>query len=95
MATANATTSGSNDIGTFQGVVQQQEGIFGPLTGLRTEGPNNVMTFDIAPSPPAGKRAMLEVYTGHPAEKPGHILICVATCMVSGALSNVAAYRPN
>jgi hypothetical protein len=95
MATTHATTSGANDIATFQGVVQQQEGIFGPLTNLRADGPNNVMTFEVGPSPPTAKRAVLEVYAGHPPNKVGHALICVANCMVSGALKDVAAYRPN
>jgi hypothetical protein len=93
MATVQEATPGNQDLPTFQSVVQQQEGIFGPLTALASHSPNNVMTFDVGPSPDAAHRAVLETYTDHPSMKDGFLLVCIGKCFVSGALQQVAAYR--
>jgi len=93
MATVREATPGSQDLPTFQTVVQQQEGVFGPLTALSSEGPNNVMTFEVGPSPDAPHRAILATYTGHPPAKDGCVLVCIGNCLVSGAAQQVAAYR--
>jgi len=93
MATATEATPGSQDLATFQTVVQQHEGIFGPLTGLAMQAPNNVMTFQVGPSPDAAHRAVLETYADHPPAKPGFVLVCSATCLVSGTPQPMAAYR--
>lgn len=93
MATAQDATPGSQDLPTFQTVVQQQEGIFGPLSALSSSGANNVMTFQIGPSPDAPHRAILATYTDHPPAKNGYVLVCIASCLVSGATQQVAAYR--
>jgi len=93
MATAREATPGSQDLTTFQTVVQQQEGIFGVLTALSSEGANNIMTFQVGPSPDAAHRAILATYTGHPPNKDGYVLVCIGNCLVSGATQQVAAYR--
>lgn len=93
MATAQEATPGNQDLATFQVVVQQQEGIFGPLTALGSAGSNNVMTFQIGPSPDAAHRAILATYTDHPPQKAGYVLICAGSCLVSSAAQQVAAYR--
>ena len=93
MATVQEATPGSQDIGTFQAVVQQQEGIFGPLTALASQIPNNIMTFQVGPSPDTAHRATLTVFTDHPAQKDGCVLICVGNCLVNGTPQSIAAYR--
>ena len=93
MATVQEPTPGSQDLPTFQTVVQQQEGIFGPLVALASQIPNNVMTFQVGPSPDTAHRATLEVFAGHPPEKTGFILVCIGNCLVSGTAQSVAAYR--
>jgi hypothetical protein len=93
MATRQEATPGSQDLSTFQTVVQQQEGIFGPLTALSSSGSNNVMTFQVGPSPDASHRATLATYTDHPPAKGGYDLVCVGSCLVSGAIQQVVAYR--
>ena len=85
---------GKRPLSCVKPVVQQEAGIYGPRSGLMAQAPNNVMTLQIGASPAVGKRAVLEVYSGHPPEKDGHVLICVANCLVSGAMQSVAAYRP-
>jgi hypothetical protein len=72
--------------------VQQQEGVFGPLTALGKEGSNNTITLEIGPSPT--NRALLETFQGgQPPEKAGHALICSGDCLVNGQPAKVAAYR--
>ena len=85
---------GAKPLSELQAVVQQQEGIFGPLQSLSMQPPNNVMTLIVGPSPPLTERALLETYTDHPPAKTGAILICVAECLVNGQSAKVAAYRP-
>lgn len=85
---------GAKPLSEFQAVVQQQEGIFGPLQSLSMQPPNNFMTLVVGPSPPPAERALLETYTDHPPAKPSANLICVAECLVNGQSANVAAYRP-
>ncbi|MCW3477344.1 hypothetical protein [Limobrevibacterium gyesilva] len=94
MATVREMTPGSQDLATFQTVVQQQEAIFGPLQGIGGEGMNNIMTFVIGPSPDAARATILVTYTGHPPAKDGFQLVAIGTCLVSGAPVQVAAYRP-
>ena len=84
---------GNQPLSYLQTVVQQEEGIYGPLAALMAQAPNNVMTLQIGASPAPGKRAVLEVYEGHPPEKEGHVLICIASCLVNSAIQSVAAYR--
>jgi len=93
MATAQEATPGSQDLVTFQTVVQQQEGIFGPLTSLSSSGDKNLMTFQVGPSPDSSHRAILATYTDHPPTKVGSVLVCIGNCLVSGALQQIAAYR--
>ena len=93
MATATESTPGTQDLATFQMVVQQQEGIFAPLTSLASDGVNNTMTFLVGPSPDNAHRAILSVYSDHPQQKAGYVLICVGNCLVNSNSQQVAAYR--
>lgn len=93
MATKTVGTPGNQSLAEFQTVVQQQEGIFGPLKALGREDPNNTITLEIGSTP--AKRAVLEIYEGdEPPDKPDHVRICKAICLVKGKPANVAAYRP-
>ena len=93
MATVREQTSGSQSLQQLQLVVQQQEGIFGPLIALNGSGAVNVMTFQVAPSPDNAHRAILDAYAGHPPAKSGFSLICIGNCIVGGAPQSVAVYR--
>jgi hypothetical protein len=93
MATAKEATPGSQDLPTFQLVVQQNEGIFGPLISLSSEGVNNIMAFQVGPSPDTDHRAILDTYTDHPPQKAGYKLICTGTCLVTSTSQQVGAYR--
>lgn len=93
MATAREATPGAQDLPTFQAVVQQNEGIFGPLQLIATEGANNIMMFEIGVSPDADSRVILDTYTQHPAPKEGFSLVFAGTCLVSGGAQRIAAYR--
>lgn len=85
---------GSRPLAELQTAIQQQEGIFGPLQGLRMQAPNNIMTLLVGPSPEPAQRAFIETYEGHPPHKVNARLICVAECLVGGSPKSVAAYRP-
>lgn len=92
MAEKTVGTPGSQSLANFQTVVQEQEGIFGPLKALGKEGKNNLITLEIGPS--LANRAVLETYQGSkPPEKAGHHLICSGDCLVEGQPAKVAAYR--
>jgi len=93
MAMATESTPGTQDLPTFQTVIQQQEGIFGPLTALANDGVNNTMTFQVGPSPDSAHRSTLSVYTDHPPQKAGFVLVCIGQCLVSSTVQQVAAYR--
>lgn len=93
MATVREATPGTQDLSVFQTVIQQQEGIFGPLISLANEGSNNIMTFQIGLSPDADHRAIIDTYIDHPPSKNGFVLVCISNCLVSGAIKAVAAYR--
>ncbi len=93
MATAKEATPGSQALPTFQKEVQDNEGIFGPLLSLSSEGVNNIMTFQVGPKPDIAHRAILDTYTDHPSQKAGYTLICTGACLVSNASQQVGAYR--
>lgn len=85
-------TPGHQSLMNFQTMVQQQEGIFGPLRTLGREGQNNAITLEINHCPT--NRALLETYdSSAPLNKPDHRLICAGECLVSGQPARVAAYR--
>ena len=89
-------TSGSQSLAGFQTVVQQKEGVFGPLIALGKQGSDNTITYDIGDSPAKANRAVLDVYEGaEPPSKDNHTLICTGDCLVEGASAKVAAYRPS
>ena len=86
-------SDGNRPLTEFQTVVQQQEGIFGPLQELAHQGSNNTITLEVGTSPE--KRAVLDTYDGaEPPAKENHFLICSGDCLVGGAPAKVAAYRP-
>lgn len=94
MATAQEMTPGNQDLLAFQMVLQQQEGIFEPLISLSSSGANNVMTFQVGPSPDSQHRVILQTFVDHPPQQANVSLICVGTCFVSGVAQKIAAYRP-
>ena len=94
MPSKTVETDGNQSLAEFQTAVQQQEEIFGPLTALGLQGPNNTMTFDIGPAP--ANLAVLETYDGDaPPAKDGHDVVSAGGCLVEGRPTNVVAYRPN
>ena len=85
---------GNMTIADFQTVVQQQEGIFGPLTALGKQGSNNTITFDIGSAP--ANRTVLATYEGDaPPARDGHSVVCKGDCLVAGQPAKVVAYRQN
>ncbi len=87
-------TIGNQSLPDFQTVVQQQEGIFGPLTALGTQGSNNTITLDIGSTP--ANRAVLATYAGDaPPDRDGHSVVCTGDCLVDGQPAKVVAYRQN
>jgi hypothetical protein len=94
MGIVQIASDGSKDLPFLQTIVQQQEGIFGPITALASMPPNNVLSFQVGPSPAPAKRAVLESFTDHPPQKDKHELICIGNCLVSGKTAKMAAYRP-
>lgn len=92
MPSKTVATPGSQSLAQFQTVVQQQEGIFGPLIGLGKEGQNNTITLEVGGTP--ANRAVLETYEGEELpKKAGHDLICKGNCLVESQPAKVAAYR--
>ena len=94
MPTVQEATLGSQDLPTFQTVVQQNEQILGPLMALSSSGDKNIMTFTIDTSPDLRHQITLAAYTDHPPAKPNMVLVCVGNCIVSGKAQPVAAYQP-
>jgi hypothetical protein len=92
MPSKTVATPGNQSLAEFQTVVQQQEGIFGPLTGLGKERQNNTITLNVGDTP--ANRAVLETYEGEePPNKAGHDLVCKGNCLVDSQPAKVAAYR--
>lgn len=92
MPSTTEKTDGNQSLPDFQTVVQQQEGIFGPLTALGTQDSDNTMTFDIGPMP--ANLAKLETYDGAaPPAKGGHSIVCTGNCLVESQPAKVVAYR--
>jgi len=85
-------TPGSQPLAVFETVVQQKEGIFGPLKSLGKYGKNNTFELEIGPSP--NNRAELEEYASEePPKKEGYTFICKGDCLVNSLDAKVAAYR--
>ena len=92
MRTKTIGTLGIQPLATFRTVVQQQEGIFGPLMASGTWGPRNTITMAIGPSPV--NRAVLEISEGdEPLPREGHARICQGDCFAEGRPAKVVAYR--
>lgn len=92
MSTRTVQTPGDQSLVDFQTVVQQQEGIFGPLTALGKQGSNNTITLQVGPSPT--NRAILETYDStDPPAKEGYDLVCTGDCLVESQPAKTAAYR--
>ena len=92
MTTEKVGSSGSRPLAKFEIVVQQNEGIFGPLVSLSSQGTDNVIELEIGNKPQ--NRAVLATFIGDSApEKSGHTLVCKGDCLVDGNPAKVAAYR--
>jgi hypothetical protein len=90
--TKTVETPGSQTLAKFQEVVQQNEGIFGPLKALGKNKQNNTITLDVGSTP--NNRAILETYEGDkPPTKDGFDSVCSGDCLVEGKAAKVAAYR--
>lgn len=90
--TTTVGTSGTLSLDDLQTIVQQQEGIFGPLVGLEQERQHNVLTLEVGSTPL--HRVALETYSGvTPPPKPGHVLVCTGECLILSQPAKVAAYR--
>jgi hypothetical protein len=92
MPSTTVASDGARPLGEFQTIVQQNEGIFGPLLALSSQGANNIITLEIGPRP--AQRAQLELIgAGSAPTKPGQDLVCVGNVLVSALPVRVAAYR--
>lgn len=92
MASQTVAAAGSSDLPTLQTIVQQNEGIYGPLIALGSSGADSLLTFNVGQTP--AKRAELFVIAALPApNRPGQTLICTGVVFVSSIQKLVAAYR--
>lgn len=83
---------GNLSLADFQTIVQQQEGIFGPLVSLRSGQGFNVIGLDVGDAP--ANRAILETFEADsPPSKDGHAIVCSGDCLVSGNPAKVVAFR--
>lgn len=94
MASKTVGTLGSLSLSDLQTVVQQQEGIFGPLIAMGIQNQENFITFEIGPTP--RNRTELEISPGGmPSLKPGHTLVCTGVVLVKSSPVSVTAHRKN
>lgn len=92
MADKTIGTPGNQSLPQFETVVQQNEGIFGPLKALGKQDKNNTITLEIGSAP--DNRAILATYDGDaPPVKQGHSVVCKGDCLVDGKAAKVVAYR--
>jgi hypothetical protein len=92
MTSSTVASDGGLSLDQFQTVVQQNEGIFGPLLALSSQGSNNIITLEVGQSPE--QRVQLEIIAGTPApDKPEHEIVCTGNVLVGGSPVVVAAYR--
>lgn len=86
-------SSSAKTLADFQRIVQQQEGIFGPLIALSSQQGNNWIVLEENPVKPAN-RATLQVIQQEPAPAvPGSTVVCTGNCFVEDKAVLVAAYR--
>jgi len=92
MSTATVATQPDLSLRKLQLIVQQQEGIFGPLTQISTGNGKNVLEFEVRARPKV--RAVLKVSDqDQPAPRKGFDLVCHGDCFIAGKQTRVAAYR--
>jgi hypothetical protein len=92
MSTAKVATQPDLSLNKLQLIVQQQEGIFGPLTHISTGEGKNVLEFEVRAKPKV--RAVLKVSDQDPpVPKKGHVLVCHGDCFISGKKKHVAVFR--
>ncbi len=92
MSTATVATQPDLTLKKLQLIVQQQEGIFGPLKQISIGNGRNVLEFEIAARPRV--RAVLKVSEqDQPAPRKGFALVCHGDCFIAGKQTRVAAYR--
>ena len=92
MASKLFRSDGSNDLTFLQTVVNQQEGIYGPLIALTSEIGQTYLVFQrgAAPNP----RSVLVKIDGEPAPaRPPQTVACSGLCVLGGQETWVAAYR--
>jgi hypothetical protein len=92
-------------LGDLQTIVQQQEGLLGPLIalghglllasdGITTEQDLTVLTLDMDQAPPAKRATLRQAVGGQAVPVAGSTPICTGDCYVSGEIQTIAAYRP-
>src|SRR5271157_141951 len=88
----------------LQMIVQQQEGLLGPLIALghgqlpasdgTTQQDVTILTVDMDQGPPAKRATLEQAVGGQAAPLAGSTPICTGDCYVSGRIQTIAAYRP-
>lgn len=92
MASKLFRSDGSNDLNFLQTVVNQQEGIYGPLIALTSEIGQTYLVFQRGAPP--NPRSVLATITGEPAPpRPPQSAACSGLCVLEGQEKWVAAYR--
>ena len=92
MATATVATDPDLSLKKLQLIVQQQEGIFGPLKQFKAGVLSNILEFEVTAIP--RHRAILKT-SGQvePAATKGYVLLCHGDCFIAGKKTHVAAFR--
>lgn len=84
---------GSLTLAQFQTVIQQQEGIYGPLIALGSQDRDNLITLEITPAAPHHRAELETIGVGNPPQKQGYTLVCTGNVFVENQPVIVAAYR--
>ena len=94
MATTQVKVEGRKTKSELQTIIQQQEGLFGPLAKLDSANGYTIVTLTVGRSPDKGKRVVLEIFDGpHPPGKAGYKIVCSGKCLIASALTQIVAYR--
>ena len=88
------TAAGSLRVDELQQRIRDTEDTIGVLRNIGlTDAGNNRLTFDDSELPDDQRRSTLQIFTGHPGEIPGTVLVCSGPTFIEGSLQQVAVYR--
>jgi len=86
-------TDGSSSLEELETIVQQMEGILGPLLTLGCQDGTNFLYFEVTTRLEPERRARLVQYDEAPNVPAGFVLVCAGACQVKDKRVRVAASR--